>query len=360
MRKGDSLFFFGDAAMKKTISIIGVVLGMFSMGAAIMMPLSRVRADGFGITPPYVTSDQLTQNSHYEQNIILVRSNPTDDLQAKVTINVPGANNWITIDRGTQFILPAGTQQEPMIVSVNVPSNAKLGNYSGNIQVVVSPAAGPTKGTVGITIGAQIDVDLTVIDSHMAKLALRRVAIKDNATEAGHTLWWMHFPGRILFSMDLNNTGNIPGTPAKVVFQYQDYLTGNVIETEQNTNGLDAVKPFDTKTVTAEMPTFLPQGTYRVHYQVMGVSGSDVLGEGTLDLSVLAPGALPDYVPYGIWAAWGLSWTDRLETIGVLVLILLILIGLFFGIRSLFRRGSSGGRGRHRVPAPPPMPPRYR
>src|SRR5271156_6226275 len=120
--------------MKKTFSIIAVILALAATGMAGTSPLLHAQADGFGITPPYVTNDQLTQNSHYEQTILLVRGNPTEDLQAKVSINVPGADGWISIDRGTQFVLPAGTQQEPMIVSVNVPSNAKLGNYSGNIQ----------------------------------------------------------------------------------------------------------------------------------------------------------------------------------------------------------------------------------
>ena len=199
--------------MKKSFSIIAGVLTVTGFWAVALMPALRAQADGFGITPPYVTNDQLTQNSEYDQTIILVRSNPTQDLQAKVSINVPGANNWITIDRGTQFVLPAGTQQEPMIVSVKVPGDAKLGNYSGNIQVVVSPLAGPSKGTVGITIGAQIDVNLQVIDSHSAKLAVRRVIMQN--TEVGHTWWWMHFPGKIIFSMDLNNSGNISGAPGR-------------------------------------------------------------------------------------------------------------------------------------------------
>jgi hypothetical protein len=349
------LIFFGDVAMKKIFSIIAVVLATAGIGVAGMAPVLRAQADGFGITPPYVTSDQLAQNSHYEQTIILVRSNPTEDLQARVSINVPGANDWISIDRGTQFILPAGTQKEPMIVSVNVPSGAKLGDYTGNIQVVVSPVAGPAKGTVGITIGAQIDVNLRVIDSKMAKLQVRRVAIKDNATEAGHTFWWMHFPGKILFAIDLNNSGNIAGAPSKVVFQYQGYLTGNVLETEQNTNGLDSVKPFDAKTVTAEMPIYLPQGSYKVFYQIFDVGGTAVLGQGTLDIAVLPPGTLAGYKGYDFW---GLRWSEKLITFGVIILVLAVLYGIFVGIRFLSRKWRRGGKGKSRVLAPPP--PRYR
>ena len=83
-------------------------------------------------------------------------------------------------------------------------------------------------------------------------------------------------------------------TPGKVVFQYQEYLTGNVLETEQNTNGLDSVQPFEAKTVTAEMPTYLPQGSYRVFYQIYGADSANVIGQGTLDLAILPPGTLRD------------------------------------------------------------------
>jgi len=338
--------------MKKSFSIIAVLLAVAGIVAAGMPPIFRAHADGFGITPPYVTNSQLVQNSHYEQVITLVRSDPTEDLQAKVSVNVPGADSWISIDRGSQFVMPAGTQQEPMIVSVNVPKDAKLGSYTGNIQIVVSPLAGPAKGTVGITIGAQIDVNLQVVDGRMANLQVRRVAIQNNATEEGHAFWWMHFPGKINFTIDLNNTGNIPGSPSKVVFQYQEYLTGNVLETEQNTNSLDSVQPFEAKTVTAEMPTYLPRGSYRVFYQIYGTDGTKVIGQGTLDLAVLPPGTLTGYIGYGFW---GIRWSEKFMTFGVIILVLALLYLIFWSLRRLTRKWRRSGRGRGR--ATPPSPP---
>ena len=334
--------------MKKSFFIIAVLLAAAGMAAG-MPPVLHANADGFGITPPYVTNSQLTQGSHYQQIITLVRNDPTDDLQAKVSVNVPGADSWISIDRGTQFVLPSGVQQEPMIVSVNVPNDAKLGSYSGNIQVVVSPLAGPVKGTVGITIGAQIDVTLQVVSGKMANLQVRRVTMTN--TEVGHSFWWMHFPGKILFAMDLNNTGNIAGAPGKVEFQYQEYLTGNVLETEQNTNGLDSVQPFEAKTVTAEMPTYLPQGSYRVFYQIYGVDNATVIGQGTLDLAVLPRGTLTGYIGYGFW---GIRWSEKFMTFGAILLALILLYLVFLGIRRLAKKWRRGGKGRHRVPPPPP------
>ena len=332
--------------MRKTIPILAAALAVF---AAFSLGVHRVSAEGFGITPPYVTNDTLTPGSHYEQKIILVRGNPDQDLTAKVTINVPGAASWISIDRGTQFVMPSGTQEMPMIVSVNVPNNAPLGSYTGNIQVVVSPLSAPTAGTVGLTIGAQIDVNLNVINQRSVKFVVRRIVSMENA-EVGHSWLWMNFPGKVMFTMNLENEGNAAGSPDKVVFTYRDYLTNNVLEVEQNTNALASVQPFETKDVVAEMPTYLPEGTYRVDYQIYGRDGSDLVGQGTLDLSVLPPGTLMGYVGYGFWA---LRWQEKLITFAVIAGILLLLWAIYAGIREFFRRRFARKRGMG-MPAPPP------
>ena len=59
---------------------------------------------GFGVSPPYVKNERLDRGSHYEQKIILVRGDPIEDLKAEITIDVPGAQEWISIDKGTEFI----------------------------------------------------------------------------------------------------------------------------------------------------------------------------------------------------------------------------------------------------------------
>jgi len=310
-------------------------------------------AEGFGITPPYVTNDSLTDNSHYEQTIILVRSDTSSDLQATVAVNVPGANDWISVDRGLQFIMPKGTQQMPIIVSVNVPSNAKLGHYTGNIQIVVSPLTGPTPGTVGITIGAQIDVNLQVIDQKMANFTVRRVQLAN--AEEGSSLWWMHFPGKAVFAMDIENTGNISAAPEKVVFTYEDYLTQRILETETNSNRLASIDPFEAKTVEADVPTYLPQGSYKVFYQIFGRDDGDVIGQGTLDMSILSPGTLTGYIGYGFW---GIRTSEKLITLAVVLGILLIFYGIVMLARYAFgsKRGRKGRRDRVLAPPPPPPP----
>jgi hypothetical protein len=69
---------------------------------------------GFGITPPYVKNDSLARDSVYTQRVVISRSDPVEDLRADVTVNVPGADEWIAVDRGLSFILPKGESQVPI------------------------------------------------------------------------------------------------------------------------------------------------------------------------------------------------------------------------------------------------------
>src|SRR5258708_2644436 len=101
-------------------------------------------AMGIGVSPPHINSDSLTRNSHYEQQIYLVRGEPDDDLKVTITTNVPGADKWLSIDRGTEFIMPKGTTQMPITVSVNVPGDAQFKDYTGYVRMVVSPLSLPT------------------------------------------------------------------------------------------------------------------------------------------------------------------------------------------------------------------------
>lgn len=335
--------------MRKTISIMVTALAVCAVFSSFV---GHASAEGFGITPPYLKNDSLTQGSHYEQKIILVRGTPDQDLTAKVSINVPGANQWISVDRGTQFVMPSGTQQMPIIVSVNVPGDAKLGPYQGNIQVVVSPLKPPAAGTVGLTIGAQIDVNLNVIDKKMVDFKVRRVTIQN--AEVGHSFWWMNFPAKVRFDMDIENDGNIAGSPDKVVFTYGEYLTQKVLETDENTNGLASVQPFQSKTVTAEMPAYLPQGSYKVFYQIYGRDDGNVIGQGTLDLSILPPGTLTGYIGYDFW---GIRWQEKLITFAVAAGVILVLWAAYVLGKGFFRR-RKGKKGYNKVFAPPPPPPR--
>jgi hypothetical protein len=317
--------------MSKRPFAVAAICMFFLMG-------THVVHAGFGITPPYVKNDKLTQGSTYTQEIILVRGDPVDDLKAEVTLNVLGIEDWITIDKGTEFLLPAGAKQVPMRVTITVPQNASYERYQGTIRIrTLSPD--PASG-VSIALGAQIDVDLRVVDE-IRDFEVKRVQISE--TEEPRRFWWLEFPGKIQFSVGLENTGNAPTSPSRVQLDIYDRRGNVVLETIYNTNTFEDVLPFETRDVQAYLPTRLPPGAYMVKYSIFRFN-DEVKRAGELTLSVLPKGTLPAYVGYGFD---GLSFSDKLTLIIPVVVLLVLLIATIFIVS--IRRKNAKRRPRKNV-----------
>jgi len=297
---------------------------LFAVVACIFFVSTTVAYAGFGITPPYVKNDKLTQGSTFTQEIILVRGDPVDDLKAEITLNVPRIEDWITIDRGTEFLLPAGSKQVPIKVIITVPSDAMYERHHGSIRIrTLSPD--PASG-VSIALGAQIDVDLRVVDE-IRDFEVKRVQMSE--TEEPQRFWWLEFPGKIQFTMGIENTGNAPTAPSKVQLDIYDRRGNVVLETVYNTNVVEEVLPFETRDVQAYLPTRLPAGAYLVKYSIFRFE-DEVKRSGELTLSVLPKGTLVGYKGYGLE---GLSFTDKLTLIipiGVFAIIIFLLFILFY------------------------------
>lgn len=329
--------------MIKRLWIVAALFAM-CMGA-------EVAYAGFGITPPYVRSDKLTQGSEYTQEIIIVRGDPVEDLKAELTINVPGIEDWISIDRGNEFLLPAGVKQVPIQVTIRVPQTAPYERYQGNIRIrTLSPD--PASG-VSIALGAQIDVDVRVVDE-IRDFEVKRVQLSE--AEEPRRVLWLEYPGRMTFTMGIENTGNAPTAPGRVQFDIYDKRGNVVLESTQNTNDLDEVLPFETRDVVAYLPTRLPPGAYLVKYSVFRFE-DEVKRSGELTLSVLPQGTLAAYVGYGLD---GLSLQDQLSLIIPVGLVVFGLLATILVVR-LRRSNRSQRRSRSRRErddeTPPSTPP---
>jgi hypothetical protein len=294
--------------LRVSLSIVVFVMGLFNTAHA-----------GFGITPPYVTNASLTRNSVYEQIIYLVRSDPTTDLKATISIDVPGVNEWFTIAEGNEFILPRGEQKVPMTVKVAVPDDADFKQYSGNIRIKTgAPDDSVASAGVNISLGAQIDVDINVIDKKIIDFKVRKIGISD--LNEGHKVGWLYFPGKIKFEMFIENLGNVPVAPSDVVFKIYD-KSGTVILEETHKKGkIDEIDPFMTKTVFAEIPTRLPQGSYLARFEIK--NGDDVKLSGEVNVSILPYGTLQTA---GFGFA-GLSLPHKLSIIVPIFFVTLLLI----------------------------------
>lgn len=281
---------------------------------------------GFGITPPYVRNDALRPGSEYTQEIIIVRSDPVEDLRAEISMNLPGIENWFSFDRGLSFILPRGESQVKLNVTVRVPDDARLADYKGNIRIRTSSLQAPTTG-VSLALGAQIDVLLSVREE-IYDFEVRRVELFE--AEEGYKKWWLDFPGKIKFGIHIENTGNVPAAPSRVVFDIFDSAGQRTLETTESSNEIEKLLPFATKRVFAYLPTRLPPGSYRVRYDIEKSPGLSAQ-KGELAFTILPRGTIPGYEGYGFE---GLSAGDKLS----LVLPPMFLVGLFLFFMVLRKR----------------------
>lgn len=282
---------------------------------------------GFGVTPPYVRNTSLTRNSIYEQQILLVRGDPNVPLKATVVVDAPEILNWIEITQGTEFELPRGEQKVPMTVKVTVPKDAEFKNYKGSIRIKTGAADDAVSaGAVNISLGAQVDIDLNVIDKEIKDFRIRKISISD--LNEGHKLAWLFFPGKIRFGMLLENTGNIDVSPSRVQFKIYD-ATGNILlEDVKNKGKIKKVAPYATDEIVAEIPTRLPEGTYIARYQIF--NDNEVKQEGEVNLNVL---------PYGTLqvAGFGFIGLSLAHQVSVLLPIFAFLSILAFSLYSIRR-----------------------
>ena len=298
--------------------LFGLVLSLVLVWC--LLPLA-VKA-GFGVSPPYVRNESLTRGSHYEQKIVIVRGDPNEDLKAEITTDVPGADDWISIDKGTEFILPKDQQNVVMFISVDVPQDAKYDRYKGKIRIATSSFADPEAGTVAIALGVQIDVDLNVSKLKIFDFKVRSVNVFD--LEEGKEVWWWYAPGTIKMALQIENIGNIKSAPTKVHLDIYDSSKQVLVESVDDTK-LAKVKPFETKKIIAEFPTKLGPGSYWTKFQIF--RNEDIVSQGDLHLSILPKGALPAQPGQGISFVW---------LVVIVVVVIIVLVG--FGYLVLKKR----------------------
>lgn len=275
---------------------------------------------GFGISPPYVRNENLTQGSHFEQKVILVRDKPDEDWQVELIFNVPEANDWFSVDKGKKFILPKGEKQTPIIISIKVPEKAEFKRYKGSIRVKTTPLKTQEPGTVAITLGGQIDVDLNVT-KEILDFKVRGVKVSD--LEEGYKWLFWYFPGIIRFSIRIENIGNVDAIPTKVRFDIYDAKEKKLLESVEAKKFDKKVRPFETEWVFAKLPTRLKPGSYWAQYKIY--KKEEVVSQGKIHLSILPRGTIPGYKGAGFW---DLALKDKLT---IILLALVILGGIGYG-----------------------------
>ncbi len=151
--------------------------------------------------------------------------------------------------------------------------------------------------------------------------------------EEGHKLWWLYFPGKIKFVMQIENLGNIKAAPTKVSFDIYDSNRKELLESTETTK-MEKVEPFEIEKIVAELPTKLPPGSYWAKFKIF--KEDEIVRGEELHLGILPYGTIPGYKGFGFN---GLSPKDKASIVGIFLGILAIVgFGGWRGYRFLEKR----------------------
>jgi hypothetical protein len=308
--------------MKEIFAHGGRALALVSLFFIALLP--DIAFASFGITPPYVRNTSLTRNTTYEQQILLVRGDPSVPLKAQIVVDAPEIASWIEIIEGTEIPLPRGEQKVPMTVRVRVPADAEFKDYTGLIRIRTVPDNDQVSaGAVNISLGAQVQIDLSVIDRRIEDFRVRKVSLSD--LNEGRRLGWLYFPGKIRFGMLLENTGNVDIAPSNVEFKIYDFNGNVLLEETSHLGKIPEVPPYATEEIVAEIPTRLPAGNYFVRFSIF--NGEELKHGGELNMTILPYGTL-DQAGFGFL---GLSLMHKLSLlIPICTFVILILYSIFY------------------------------
>jgi hypothetical protein len=306
---------------------------IFSLVAILLLGASSAKAS-FGITPPYVSNDKLTQGSSFEQSVLLIRDDPVTSVKVTAAINVPGADNWISIDKGLSFSLPKGEKITPIVVTINVPNDASFKEYQGKIDIKTEPNA-LTQGEVSIGLGGQIKVDFTVVNEKINSFTVDSIRASDSKEG-----------DNIKIIANINNKGNIATAPTKAVLDIYGNDGKSIIATKDNINSIEKVKQFASGDVILEFSgSDIKMGNYLGKVKVY--NNSEVVFEGEVNLSVLQKSKSAMAGESSEWAnkllaSIGLDTLNPMIAYAVVIVVLLVILILI--IRSVRKKSKKEKR----------------
>lgn len=194
------IFLNKDRGIIKLKSLFIVAIAIFFVFGGAEKSLA-----GFGVSPPAIWNDYLVPGAHYEQIVYLVRGNPDENIEARVTIEAPEIENWIKIEQGNSFILPQNEKQFPMKVIIDVPKDAGYGLYEGIIRIRTVPVNMQNDAQITVAQGSKISLKLRITDKEFIDFKLQGLLIPPLEED---------WPIKVEIKME--NLGNIKIRPTRV------------------------------------------------------------------------------------------------------------------------------------------------
>ena len=260
------------------------VLALTSLvcGAFLFLIAPSMSQAAFGISPPFLNADHLVPGVTYQQTVYLVQDQPNQDTGIETRLTIPDAiKDWVSIDKGFNFVIPQGTRQFPVVISIKVPKDAGLGKYSGNITFATIPTSG---GQVAIALGANVSLNLTVGNDIFESYKVPLITLP--SIEEG---WNPRVTVRF------ENDGNVPEGFDSATFDLYDHFDAVRLAYMTKQDGFPQTPAFTTQEYTIEFPTDFHLGVGDYWGNVSLYKDGKVVASTRAIFHVLPAGSLSPY-----------------------------------------------------------------
>jgi hypothetical protein len=244
--------------MRKTI-----FKGVIELGGALLLSLFLISPAfaGFGITPAIIFNNHLLPGSKVDTTVFLVRSTAPDSINIKVNNQLGKIKSWIKIAEGNEsFIIPTGTTQFPVHLTITVPKDASYDYYEGllsfesPVKTTNQPKA--KQGQIGIALAAAESFRLTVSDQEFNDFNFTFFSIPQ--LETG-------WPIKTVVTIE--NVGNVQTHPSKVHLDIYNEAHSSMIMSG-DINDFTFVDPFIKGDSIGYLPANLPVGKFWADYTI--------------------------------------------------------------------------------------------
>ncbi len=279
----------------------------------------RALAMSLGISPSDWTEPNGLQGQTIEKTFTLSRDDTSQDLY--FTSQMSGdITNWITIENGNSFTMPAGTQQFPVKISLNIPKSAEKKEYKEQIELDSSTKTAQT-GQVGLLLGSLIRIDLTVTDKPFLSYTVEQITVPQQ--ESGDY---------VNVILKIGNDGNVEAKPTKVTVDIFDKFNTTKLNSFNITDfsKIKGVGSFSRGDINLYIPIKLSPDEYWANVTVY--QDDKVLATNDSSFDIVKAGTLKKQSAIG-----GIFTNNNLLIIGGIVL-LVIIIGVIIVTIILLRK----------------------
>lgn len=144
------------------------------VGVVLFAPTNSLAA-AFGVSPPWIENDNMKPGSEFVYVINLSANELAEDMIVNAALEGDTEiTEWLTVQNKDSLVMPQGQSSVNMFVAVNIPENAKVGKYNGNIRLSIAPKSGNIpENNISILLGSNITVELGIIDYDVTSYEVR-------------------------------------------------------------------------------------------------------------------------------------------------------------------------------------------